>query len=328
MSLLTILFASFAPTYAAKPFDFNVCSTLDFSGLKWQSGLSKIEKNVIVLALNISGSYEGGDSWQNLTDNFDEQGLSLGLLNQCLGQGSLQPLLIGMRDQFNEQMHAVFSPEQYQDVTTMLQVWEGNAPNPGETHAGFSRLDDEVAIRMLTGNSMQQSDRDKNSVDWAVAILYSDKAGLVFRPEWKTALAKFAATAGYRTIQLDAAMTYHSQTLRLFRHFLMTEVRSYLFFFDIMVQDGGISDEVLTEIDAELAKMPNATEKRRLKKILEMRLKYVKPPYVSDVRSRKMALINGTGVVHGVMRNFDKEYCTDLGFKMDSIRTTVRPQFN
>ena len=36
------------------------------------------KREALILALNISSSYEGGDSWQNLTNDFDEQGLTPG----------------------------------------------------------------------------------------------------------------------------------------------------------------------------------------------------------------------------------------------------------
>ena len=55
-----------------------------------------------------------------------------------------------------------------------------------------------------------------------------------------------------------------------------------------------------------LKKTPKATEQERLKKILEIRLKYVIPQYQDDVRARKTAIIDGQGIVHNVMRNFNK----------------------
>ena len=161
-----------------------------------------------------------------------------------------------------------------------------------------------------------QPDRDKNSVDWAMSTLYSDAADLSFKPEWKKALMDLAATTGYRSLQLGEALTYHTRAVALFEHFKATQVRSYLFFFDLIVQDGGINDEVLKEIDAELVKTPAANEKLRMKTILQIRLKYVKPQYVTDVRLRKMALIDGKGIVHGVLRNFDSEYCTELSARV------------
>ena len=49
--------------------------------------------------------------------------------------------------------------------------------------------------------------------------------------------------------------------------------------------------------------------KAKLEKLLALRLRHVKPQYVEDVRSRKQTIIDGTGLVHEVMRFLEKEYC-------------------
>jgi len=87
----------------------SICSKLDFSNLDWPTTKSTAERDPFALALNISGSFEGSDGWENLTNNFDGQGLSLGLLNQCLGQGSLQPMLIEMQNEYSAEMKAQFT---------------------------------------------------------------------------------------------------------------------------------------------------------------------------------------------------------------------------
>ena len=92
----------------------------------------------------------------------------------------------------------------------------------------------------------------------------------------------------------------------------MSELRSYLFFFDIVVQNGGIPLKIIPDIQAELAAHPNWGEIERLQAILEVRLKLVKPEYVKDVRHRKESIIHGTGVVHGARRDYGREYCADL----------------
>ena len=56
-------------------------------------------------------------------------------------------------------------------------------------------------------------------------------------------------TTGYRSLQLSEGLTYHTRAV--VRAFSRPQVRSYLFFFDLVMQDGSINDEVLKEIDAE-----------------------------------------------------------------------------
>src|SRR4051794_25917173 len=60
--------------------ELKICSKLDFANLDWPSSMGVAEHDPFALALNISGSFEGNDGWENLTNNFDGQGLSLGLL--------------------------------------------------------------------------------------------------------------------------------------------------------------------------------------------------------------------------------------------------------
>jgi hypothetical protein len=89
-----------------------------------------------------------------------------------------------------------------------------------------------------------------------------------------------------------------------------------LFFFDIAVQNGGLSTVVRNEYKTWAAKNTSSSENTRLKKLLEIRLKSVISKYVADVRARKTAIINGSGTVHGEKRQFEKEFCADFGVKI------------
>jgi hypothetical protein len=88
-------------------------------------------------------------------------------------------------------------------------------------------------------------------------------------------------------------------------------MRAYLFFFDIVVQNGGISTSVQTKYMTWVKSNAKATESSKLKKLLEYRVALVRAQYMNDVKTRKTAIIDGTGTVHGSKRNFPKEYCVD-----------------
>jgi hypothetical protein len=75
------------------------------------------------------------------------------------------------------------------------------------------------------------------------------------------------------------------------------------------VQNGGFKKKVLVDYTAYLKSNPQATETQRLNKILELRLQDVLSQWQSDVSSRKLALINSVGMVHGAKRNLPQEYC-------------------
>ena len=82
------------------------------------------------------------------------------------------------------------------------------------------------------------------------------------------------------------------------------------------MQNGGIPAAGMTNIMAAFSKNPHWTEIQKLNEILAERLKYVKKQYVTDVRLRKQSIITGIGTVHGVHRDYAKEYCANLSQSM------------
>ncbi len=325
-----VLFANGAGTAVAQESiletPIHICSQLDFNGMQWPNSINDREKDAVALALNISGSFEGETGWVNLTNDFDGQGVSLGLLNQCLGQGSLQPLMIEMEKADPVNMKIFFPGPEFKSLDGMLSLWESRSFMDGGSdldiqmnNMGFSSLDDEIMVADLNGaNTDMTVDIEKKkklspneeSVQWAKKTLYAD-GRTVFNPVWYTSLSLMAASASYRSIQLVKAASIHHAALRLLNHFGLRQLRSYLFFFDVMVQNGGINDKILSNIDGVFRKK-KLNETQKLNFILNKRLRFVKAKYRKDVRSRKLALIKGSGKVHGQYRNFDREYCTDL----------------
>lgn len=306
------------PTPTPSPWPgLSICSKLDFNNLVWSTSVHTSQRDAFALALNISGSFEGDQGWQNLTNNFDGQGWSYGLLNQCLGQGSLQPLLIQMRDRYAPTMVIELGGNHFQSMLRMLAEWQANvsAQSVDLSDYGLSELDDPKFIEQEIGYnpaeqvSAQLLSKNQQSVNWAVANLYN---GSSFKPDWKSELLKFANTSEFRSIQAEAAVKLHLRSMDYFNRFKMKETRSYLFFFDIVVQNGGISTSILKNIDAIMASHPSWDETSKLTAILNERLKVVNPKYAGDVRSRKASIINGRGVVHGSSRNYGKEYCAQL----------------
>jgi hypothetical protein len=311
-----------ATDIAAPPPALALCSKLDFTGLDWSSSVSVGDRTAYALALNISGTFEGNDGWQNLTNNFDGQGWSYGLLNQCLGQGSLQPMLLQMRDHYLDEMKGVLAAANLNSLLGMLNKWQSHASALAVDDLasyGLSPLDDPEAIKEITGFEPAEQflatlrAENQESVNWAVATLYS---GSNFKAVWKNPLLALAETQGYRSIQAETGVAIHKKTMTLFKHFKLTEVRSYVFLFDIVVQNGGIAAPTQKTIDALLARSPNLSETQKLNTILAERLLLVNKKYVADVRSRKASIINGTGVVHGERRNYEKEYCADMNLPL------------
>ena len=120
-----------------------------------------------------------------------------------------------------------------------------------------------------------------------------------------------AGSNGYRSFQLAASTKIFFKAKQYFTFFNFHELRYLLFLFDIVVQNGSIQDNHLAIYNKWLNANPHADEKARALALLDARLTTVKQQYVQDVKSRKTAIINGTGTVHQAARNFPVEYCFD-----------------
>ena len=338
---LVIIYFAFVQLLTPSAFaqsTFAICSKLDFSNISWSNSLKVEHREPFALALNISGSFEGPEGWSNLASNFDGMGFSLGLLNQNLGMGTLQPLFIVMRNRHFSYMKKMFTPDKLAAVLNMLSVWEKTPPPPSfQTNEwlrdqGFSELDEPALVAQelnISENDLlmqtQESspevppevpapmNRNQTSVEWAKTTVLDGKAVKV---DWATELKTTSASAPYRSIQVAEAEYLHAKALELFNLFRMSQLRSYLFFFDIVVQNGGIPEAVVTKYFNWLKANPKASGTAKLTKILEYRLPYVRKRFRADVRARKMSLIHGRGRVHGHDRNYSQEYCANTNAMM------------
>lgn len=272
---------------------------LDFSGVTWSDSLTVDDRKAIGIALNITGSYEGNTGWGNISDNFDGQGLSLGLLNQNLGQGSLQPLLIRMRDRHPEALKSLFSATHLKSLLGMLSQWEKGSKGLPEPRT-LSILDEPRDAEALSINS--------DSVQWAKDNLYD---GSSFDPAWKKELTALAEHPDYVSYQIATAEGYHQKALGYQARIGIKEFRAYLMLFDIVVQNGSLYEDDLTDYEAWVKANPKATSTAKLKKLVELRVRHVREQYKNDVRNRKNTIIDGTGTVHGEKRNLPKEYSYD-----------------
>lgn len=297
----------------------SICSTLDFSGLDWAPSLEVSHRDAFALALNITGSFEGVAGWQNLTGNFDGQGISMGLLQQNLGQGSLQPIWNLMFSRYSSQFTQELTSSQVSSVRGMLDRWNSYSSSAtlDITDYGYNELDDPEKVAEALGVNVEDillvtsalTARNQESVNWAKANVLS---GTSIKTDWSTRLKRIATSQGYRSLQAEKAEVIHHKALDLFRTYNMTQLRSYLVFFDIVVQNGSIPAKVYNSYQTWLKSNTNANEYTRMKKLIELRVAEALPQWQADVRARKMTLLDGTGVVHGSRRDVDKEYCANI----------------
>jgi len=302
--------------------EVNHCSKLDLSGIKWPDELSEVEIDIYSLAFNITGSFEGSNlTWNNMSNNFDGQGLSLGIFQQNLGQGSLQPLLNKVQRNHSNIFGEYFSQLERASLSGMLNAWSdrrsftlASARAPAsedeyitlESIEQFSSPTDIVmdgeffqqnSISLQASNSVNQY-----SVDWALQNLYMSNKR-TFKSNWKTAFKNLAKDPRYVSLQVEKANSLHRKAMKFMELYEARELRSYLFFFDIVVQNGGINSETrndyLEDIEGE-----DLTENERMRVLFEHRVLRSKKRWRADVRSRKITILDGSGLVHG--RSFNK----------------------
>jgi hypothetical protein len=282
-----------------------LCSKLDFNDITWPTSLTALDRDALKVALNISGSFEGQGGWGNISNNFDGTGLSLGLLNQTLGTGSLEPLLIDMRNNNYTKMESILSTAHFQSVLDMLLTWE----RAGVTSLAFT--DDGPTLSQFdigfNEGLLKAASRNQAAINWAQGNLYQSNGH--FKPDWLKELVVLAELPEYVSIQVKSALRIHQKSVDYESSIGARELRAYLMMFDINVQNGGIYTSDWNDFKAYLKGKPDATVTERLEKILELRLRHVNTQSIADVRARKLALIYGHGVVHGDSRKLETEYC-------------------
>lgn len=316
------------PTPVPEPqLPLDICSKLNFENVTWSSRFDRADRNAFALALNISGSYEGHSGWSNLTNNFDGQGISMGLLNQTLGTGSLQPLLYKFRKVMPESYKAVVPSGLRTALGKMLDQWARDKGIAASTLSltplsifainESAKADREYAPSMAGVEKIYSSATDfqvmgvaeSNSVKWALANVYTSSTGRTFKSEWKSALKAITAHPDYISLQIEAAEHLHDRALRYQGKLGFTELRGYLMLFDVSVQNGTLAQKHFDQYFAWARSNPRATEEQAQLKLIDIRAASSKPQYQDDVKSRKRTIVLGTGLVHGANRKLPQEYC-------------------
>jgi hypothetical protein len=299
--------------------DFPFCSQLNFDSIRWPDSFSPQDQTQLALGLNITGSFEGSGTWSNLTNNFDGQGLSMGVLNQNLGQGSLQPLIHEMIYSHRSVAETLFNPSHFKSIKSMVDNWKRQRGFSEE----FIPLEDLLPIEpveLIENEVINQEEPrtfdygiagspNQSSVSWAKNNLFF---GSNFISTWKRELENLANSKEYRNIQVRAASHKHYEVRSVMRKLNLRELRSYLFIFDMIAQNGGIPGRDFRDLIYWKKINPKKSEAQTLSMLLEFRLRHVNDTWKYDVRQRKTTIINGKGRVHGRHRNIEKEFCVNV----------------
>lgn len=228
--------------------------------------------------LSLTGTFETGkrppDCFAGLSGDFDGQGISLGVLQWNFGQDSLQPLL---RQMISRHPRII---------------------------AGIFQSNFDVLNAALAGGKAEL-------MQFARGIQNPMKH-LVNEP-WHGMFKALCRTDEFQAIQAQYADQTFKSAQKLAGEYGLRSQRALALMFDIKVQNGSISELVKARILADFESLPGRlpeeeTEVQRMVIVANRRAEDSNPKWVEDVRTRKLCIARGEGVVHGIRYNLAEQF--------------------
>lgn len=228
-------------------------------------------------AVEITGQFEG-QGFGQVTGDFDKQGMSFGILQWNIGQGSMQRVILqAYRKRYGKIANlGIFPDGQMVDAIAETSIENG------------LRM---VRVGMLNGTKV--------------------------RSEWKKAWQQFLTTPQVMNLQIEGAYGVAAKAQTLCNAWMMKSQRAFCFFFDIVTQNGSMKDVRKywpSKREALLLVGKAKTENRKLwtplieratpEQLVLLQAAYdralkANPTYFHDVYSRKGTIALGRGFVHG-----------------------------
>jgi hypothetical protein len=211
-----------------------------------------------------------------VTGDFDGQGISYSALQWNLGQGTLQPLLVEMNTAHADVMTRAFGD-------------------------GYEQL-----ARMLAQPRSQQ-------IAWARSI---QTPRHTLDGSWTGRFHALGDTAEFQAVAMRRASALFGEAVALCRTLGLKSERAAALLFDIKVQNGGIGTSALSLIERDLGAMapgdPDVLEVARMRTVANRIADSANVRWREDVRSRKLAVANGAGVVHGAHYDLAAQFALTL----------------
>ena len=236
-----------------------------------------LRESVQFRCMALTGSFETDcsfpDCFAGLSGDFDGQGLSFGVLQWNLGQGSLQPLLQNLVATHSDVVESVF----------------------GQNYAEF--------------NAMLVAPKSKQ-LEWARSVQNLKRS--VNEP-WRGHFKTLGRQQLFQDIQVQFATRLFNSATSLCKDFGLTSTRAAALMFDIKAQNGSISERIKSQITGDFGRInpvlsSEEAEVERLRIIANRRAAAAKASWVEDVRARKLTIANGQGTVHGNFYDLKQQY--------------------
>ena len=231
-------------------------------------------------ALRITTMFETGRplNFGGLTGNFDNQGLSFGLLQWNIGTGSLQPLLREFATRFPGKVQAIFGP----DAPRFFDILQPHRSLPEQMQ--FARSINDASQRHIV-------------------------------EPWRTYFARLAADPDFRQIQLRHVRWLMDVAKTFARRLGLRSERGLALMLDNVTQNGAgwlkpNRAALIQQRKAEQERQTGRplTERQFLAVIANVVADTVNPRWSEDVRRRRMMIVNGTGVVHGTPMDLARQF--------------------
>ena len=264
-------------TSPKKDFRHEDSSTVKIADTSESQGAS-LDERILALTAYFETGKKIDQACSIVAGDFDGMGISFGCLQWNLGQGTLQPILNN---------YFQFGDEEWKDDANMKELAE--------------ILERPRAAQLEWARSIQRRSGNKH-------FLLDD---------WKETFAKLGPKT--KRFQLQATQRRFKIARTWCRELTVTSERALALMFDINVQNGSLfkvsqkrNINVRRSINERFANAGQPSEERKLVIIAEERAKASHPKWVHDVLSRKLAIANGRGKVHGATVNLD-----DFGISLD-----------
>jgi hypothetical protein len=182
---------------------------------------------------------------------------------------------------------------------------------PGSLQPLLNRMDNQynsVMRQIFSGTSYDSihevlSKTKEEQLQWAKSI--NDEQNKIIEP-WSTQFINLTNSTEFKEIEKEAEVFMINRAMKICDKYNLKTARGFALALDIAIQNGSIISSASTVIDSAVQKNPNMPEKDLLKLIANTVADNSKSS--EDVRARKMAIVNGSGTVHGSMLYLDRDY--------------------
>jgi hypothetical protein len=237
------------------------------------------QKPLAQRVLALTGSFETGkmipDCFAGLSGDFDGQGISFGVLQWNFGQGSLQPLLKEMNAKHADIIRDIFD-EEYETLIEVLEEY------------GY-----------------------EDQMKWVRSIQHPINHR--FYEPWRGFFKTLGRIEKFQKIQTKYSSDLYQKAIDLCRQYELWSERALALMFDIKVQNGSISRMVRLQIEEDFGNLEanfhrDRLEVEKMRIIANRRAEASRAMWIEDVRSRKLCVVNGEGIVHGINYHIENQF--------------------